>query len=283
MDGNAYSTALKLLALGFSVIPSGGKEEGKAPLVKWLGPQGTPPSGKQLQDWRDQFQPQLWGIVTNERIAVIDVDTPNRRVEFEVELGKPHIETPRGGAHWYINTAGHPLKTKVGVMQGVDVRAVGGFANVVGKNPLTGGEYKVITLPAPDNLIAWDRLSKWMLEALEGSRPAPKPKQGGVIPETTRNDTLTRMAGAMRHHGADQTAIEAALLKMNAAQCQPPLEDREVLAIAKSVARYEPKPDQPTHFNLIDHGNFDTSNWKYEASLAEFLKPDGEIDLSHVN
>ena len=29
--------------------------------------------------------------------------------------------------------------------------------------------------------------------------------------------------------------------------------------------------------------NFDTSNWKYEASLAEFLKPDGGIDLSHVN
>jgi len=268
MDGNAYSTAVKLLALGFSVIPSGGGDKGKAPLVNWEDFQDALPSAQQLPGWQDQFQPLLWGIVTNDHIAVIDVDTPNRRVEFEVELGKPHIETPRGGAHWYIDTAGHPLKTKVGIMPGVDVRGVGGFANVAGKNPLTGGEYKIVKLPAPDNLIAWDSLSKWILEALEDSRPATKPKQGGAIPETTRNDTLTRVAGAMRHHGADQTAIEAALLKMNTAQCQPPLEDREVLAIAKSVARYEPEPDQPMYFDPTDHGNGNAEHFRHLHILA---------------
>ena len=255
MNGNTYSTAVKLLALGYSVIPSGGGDKGKAPLVDWRGFQGAPPSEQQLHDWQDQLQPHLWGIVTNNRIAVIDADTPERRAELEVEVCEPHITTPRGGAHWYINTDGHPIKTMVGVLPGVDVRGVGGFVNAAGKNPLTGGEYKIVKLPAPDNLISWDRLPKWLLAALEDSKPATKPKQGVAIPETTRNATLTKIAGAMRRQGADQTAIEAALLEVNAAQCQPPLEEREVLAIAKSVARYEPEPDQPMYFDPTDHGN----------------------------
>jgi len=42
----------------------------------------------------------------------------------------------------------------------------------------------------------------------------------------------------MRRRGFDQAAIEAALLAENAAKCDPPLPEGEVLAIAKSVARY---------------------------------------------
>ncbi len=34
---DAYATAFKLLTLGFSVIPSGGVDKGKAPLVNWRG------------------------------------------------------------------------------------------------------------------------------------------------------------------------------------------------------------------------------------------------------
>ncbi len=129
---SALDIAFKLHTLGFSVIPSGGGDKGKAPLVNWQGFQGTPPSEQQLQDWQDQLQPQLWGIVTNDHIAVVDADTPETMAELEAEIGKPHVVTPRGGAHWYIDTAGHPMKTIAGLLPGVDVRGVGGFVNIAG-------------------------------------------------------------------------------------------------------------------------------------------------------
>jgi len=249
---DAYATAFKLLTLGFSVIPSGGGDKGKAPLVNWRDRQTTAPDKSQLEAWERQLKPRLWGIITNDRIAVIDADTPETRAQLEAELGEPHVVTPRGGAHWYLDTTGHPMKTVVGLLPGVDVRGVGGFVNIA------GGKYQILRLPVPgDTLIPCSKLPKRILAALNGGKPAPKAKQGTPIPDTTRNATLTSIAGAMRRKGADQPAIEAALLEINAGQCQPPLAESEVLRIAASVSRYEPKPDteQPAHFNLTDYGN----------------------------
>ncbi len=47
--GNAYATAFKLLTLGFSVIPSGGGDKHKAPLVKWREYEDTAPDESQLR------------------------------------------------------------------------------------------------------------------------------------------------------------------------------------------------------------------------------------------
>ncbi len=121
---SAYETAYKLLTLGFSVIPSG--PEHKAPAVEWKQYQTTPPNEIQLQEWESQFHPPLWGIVTNENLAVIEADTAQMRLELSAELGEPNVLSPRGGAHWYIDTTGHPIKTVAGLLPGVDSR--GGVA-----------------------------------------------------------------------------------------------------------------------------------------------------------
>ena len=97
--GDAYATAFKLLTLGFSVIPSGGGDKGKAPLVNWRDHQDTAPDENQLKTWQDQLKPRLWGIVTNDRIAVIDADTPETRAALEAELGEPYVTTPCGGVN----------------------------------------------------------------------------------------------------------------------------------------------------------------------------------------
>ncbi|MFC1937218.1 phage/plasmid primase, P4 family [Chloroflexota bacterium] len=249
---NNYATAFKLLTLGFSVIPSGGGDKHKAPLVNWREWQGKAPDDDRLERWQMDLNPALWGIVTNHRVAVIDADTPETRVQLEAELGDPHVITPRGGAHWYIDTTGHPVKTVAGLLPGMDIRGVGGFVNIA------GGKYQILRLPVPgDTLIPWDELPKHIIAAIEGSKPAHEKKQGAPIPEKTRNATLASIAGAMRRKGANQSAIESALLEINAKQCQPPISESEVLKIAKSVSRYEPErdTDQPEHFNLTDYGN----------------------------
>jgi uncharacterized protein (DUF927 family) len=58
------------------------------------------------------------------------------------------------------------------------------------------------------------------------------------IAEGARNETLFRLAAALRAKGLAAEAIEAALLVENAAKCVPPLPEDEVRAIARSVGRY---------------------------------------------
>jgi hypothetical protein len=60
------------------------------------------------------------------------------------------------------------------------------------------------------------------------------------IAEGKRNSTLTKIGGAMRRHAATEEAILAALIEENQTQCDPPLSDKEVRQIAKSVSKYEP-------------------------------------------
>ena len=62
--------------------------------------------------------------------------------------------------------------------------------------------------------------------------------QGTPIAEGSRNVALASLAGSMRSRGMTASAIEAALLAHNQERCNPPLPDKEVRHIARSVARY---------------------------------------------
>ena len=64
--------------------------------------------------------------------------------------------------------------------------------------------------------------------------------ESAIIPVSRRNATLTSLAGTMRRRGMSGEAIQAALLEENTKRCEEPLDDAEVEAIARSVARYEP-------------------------------------------
>ena len=225
-----FTTAFELHSWGYSVIPSGGGDSGKQPLVEWADYQTGQPTDEQMYDWNNTLSPPLWGIVTNSTVAVIDADTPQARTELETELGEPHVITPRKGGHFYINTAEHTMPTRTGILPGVDIRGEGGFVNIVGNG------YEIITLPHYDTLIPYERIPERIVSALNERKPQIEPEQ--PIIEGQRNDTLTRMAGAMRGQGFGQQEIETALLMVNRSRCQPPLQDAEVHKIATSIARY---------------------------------------------
>jgi len=176
MKNSLFDTVFKLHTLGYSMIPSGG---GKAPIVQWQRYQDNPADEAQLQAWNDELKPALWGIVTNGKIAVIDADTAETKEAVIKELGPPHVETPRGGAHWYIDTTGHPLKTVAGLLPGIDCRGVGGFVNIA------GGKYTINTLPVAEALIPFDKLPQRIKAACNGSKPAgvTKVTKDAPIPE----------------------------------------------------------------------------------------------------
>lgn len=237
-----FDQAFKLLTLNYSVLPSGGGDTGKAPLVDWAEFQARTPTDEELQSWQKRFNPKLWGIVTGaiSGLVVVDADTIEARRALEQEIGSPHVITPRGGCHYYFKFPEHSVKTVAGILPGVDIRADGGFVNIIGSNP-KGGSYQVLSLPTPDTLLPWSSLPDRIRVALNGARPLlqTEPEIGYMV-EGHRNSMLTSLAGAMRRRGSGQAAIEAALRAENDTRCQPPLPDKEILVIIKSILKYDP-------------------------------------------
>ena len=235
----AKLTAYNLLVnFAYSVIPSGGGPTGKSPLVPWEEYQRIAPELEDVQHWDEELKPSLWGVVTGEIscVVVVDIDKPELRAMFD-ELGlSPHIKTPRQGYHYWFRHPGHPVKTKAGLLPGVDIRGDGGFVNVIGRRK--DGVYTVLIPPSPDAIYPWDKLPRRIAIALNGRKPRPTPREERVISEGKRNSKLASLAGAMRRQGLTQNALTDALLAINAAQCRPPLEEREVIEIARSIARY---------------------------------------------
>jgi len=134
---DAFAIAWKLHTLGFCVLPSGGGDSHKSPLVSWKEYQTRRPKDGEMLKWQDEFQPKLWGIVTGaiSGVVVVDADTPESRAKLEAELGPPHVVTPRGGGHWYFKHPGYHFKTVARILPGVDIRGDGGFLNIVGERP----------------------------------------------------------------------------------------------------------------------------------------------------
>lgn len=246
-----YNIAFRLLVSGFSVIPAG---ENKAPSVPWVARQVTPAAEAELETWEAGLKPPLWGIVTGavSGVVVVDADDAPSRAILENKGLEPHIITPRGGGHYYFKHPGKPIKTCVGLLPHLDIRADGGYCNVVGKSKL--GEYKIIKLPAQDNLYPFSELPAEIVKAMTApSELTTKPAEPMI--EGQRNSRLTSIAGAMRRQGTDQEAITTALLAINEAQCQPPLPDTEVKAIAKSTSRYTPQPTPEPKEEAPDNGH----------------------------
>lgn len=239
-----FEVAWKLLILGFSVVPSGGGETGKAPIVAWTEYQERQATEGEVQSWQDTQAPRLWGIVTGSisGVVVFDCDTAQARGLFDGL--RPHVVTPRGGAHFYFKHPGHHVKTVAGLLAGLDVRGDGGFVNVAGSR--SDGDYRVEIVPTRDTLYALAQLPPQVQAALAEADKPPTIAPSTLIREGDRNSRLTTLAGSMRRQGAEREAIEAALLEANRSQCQPPLSESEVRAIVKSILRYEPQTPSST-------------------------------------
>lgn len=233
MNKDQYDFAHKMLTLGYPVIPCGGGESGKASLVHWKEWQGKKPDDGQLEEWYHKLNPTHWAVVTNADLGVVDADTPEARANLEQSLGAPHFTTPRGGAHWYVDTRGHPLRTDTRVMEGVDTRGQGGYAIFNGRG------YTCHNLPIPGQIPTFDMLPPAIKDRSNGQKPRGEAvPESETIPQGRRNATLIKIAGGMRKQGLTIEAIDEALQAINLKSCDPPLGKDEVAAIAESSRRW---------------------------------------------
>ena len=98
----------------------------------------------------------------------------------------------------------------------------------------------------------------WLLEIFPKPESSISPASGepepGRIPEGQRNTTLASMAGSMRRPGFGQGAITDALLRENRERCDPPLSDKEVEDIARSIGSYPAGSTPIDSTRMVDSG-----------------------------
>ena len=122
------------------------------------------------------------------------------------------------------------------IAPGLDIRGDGGYVVAPPSVHPSGRAYEWLDF---DAVIA--SAPAWLLQKVitqQRRNNAAPAAEIGILPEGTRNDGLTRLAGALRRKGGSQEHIEVELLAANTRRCCPPLPDNEVRKIAASVAKY---------------------------------------------
>ena len=249
-SNDIFPTVIKLLELGYSMIPSGGGEKGKSPLYPWTEYQKRLPTRRELDNWQFRDHPTLWGWVTGQAsgMVVLGSDSPKMTERLEALGIKPHIITP-AGAHFLFRSPGHNIVTRAEILPKLDVRADGGFANCLGTRP-DGGTYTIAIWPTRDTLYDWDILRKdpELWEVVNEGSAKTRPTATGHEPRKRifkgegRNQALTREAGRLIRIYKEPAIVKPMIWAYNQAVCVPPLtEDENARTWEKSLEKWAAK------------------------------------------
>ena len=179
---------------------------------------------------------------------VVDVDGPAGWRSWELlglgrEMDTLAVMTGRG-RHFYFLHPGRTIKTRAGVLPGVDVRADGAAGSIVAppSNHANGSVYTFV-----DEAVAMRRLPNVLLDVLSRdgdierqmagkSTGANDDREEDFIPDGRRNEMLYKIGCAMRGRGSEYEEILEELMNVNNERCETPVSDNEVKGIAESAA-----------------------------------------------
>ncbi len=233
--------ALSYAARGWHVLPL--KPRAKIPLTPH-GVKDASADERQIRKWWRRCPSANIGIACGPSgLAVVDVDPRHGGdVRFEdhfptePETVNAFTGGTDGGRHYYF--VGHGEKTRE-IAPGLEIRGDGAYVVAPPSIHPSGNAYIWEVSSGPDD-VELAPLPAALHATGGGNASGPTSAVGDVIPEGERNAALTSLAGTMRRRGMDADEIGVALHAVNARRCVPPLDENEVQAIARSVARYEP-------------------------------------------
>ena len=244
--------------------------KGKHPRIKnWCEEATTDPA--KIKEWWDKTPSANIGIPMGERsgLVALDVDTRHHGEESLAILMDENDILPTtitattggGGKHYVFKyTEELALKNVVGFREGLDVRTQGGMIVAEPSLHHSGRTYQWDKGKSPFDIAAAD-MPAWLVAEIRkvGTKITTKKKSADNAPrkkiaEGGRNNHLTSLAGALRRKGLGEDAIVATLRAENADRLDPPLDDETVVAIAKSITRYQPE-DEAVDYKLTDVGN----------------------------
>ena len=270
---SALPYAVRYARLGWHVLPlnfltdagcSCGKPDcgspGKHPFSR-LAPHGLKDATidpATIAGWFRQHPQLNLGIRTGavSGIVVVDLDWDHEGIESFADLEKRYgnhpptvaVMTGGGGLHLYFRHPGGEVRNSASTLgPGVDVRGDGGFVVAPPSTHSSGTPYRWDGEGTPGRrdlapMPPW--VTARAIPPTSSRRYTPStvtlPGRFAPIPEGQRNSGLASIAGKARRMGADEQQLDEIVRKANAEACHPPLPEREVEAIARSIARYEP-------------------------------------------
>jgi len=259
--------------MGWKLLPVA---RDKKPLIMdWVN--AASDDAEQIMEWFERWPDANLGLATGRRsgVYVVDVDKKNDGPSRWQELLDRHGETSTatsmtggGGFHLFFEAPPFELPNSTGrLASGIDTRGDGGYVVLPPSVHESGKTYEwsswVKTRPLPN----------WISDAVRQPMPKSRPLTTGGIVEGVRNDTLARYAGALRNVGAGRDSIEAALSAINDATVDPPLPEREVRLIAKSISRYAPGEARGDALVVLD----DERKWVEYTGLELANLPEPEV------
>lgn len=225
---------------GWSVLPV--KPDEKRPyMTNWLQYTKTKPPKDKVLNWFHTLSGAGVGVVTGRvsNMVVLDVEsycpTPIEKL-LEMYPTQMYSRTGSGGYHLFYQ---YPMSmarvsNRVKLMDGVDLRADGGFIVLPPTLHPSGNRYQWISrgpLGAfPKQLLDMDSQPKtqqgegWITDLLHG------------VSEGGRNDACARLAGYFFKKGLTYDIVEALLMEWNERN-DPPLTAREMRTTIKSIER----------------------------------------------
>jgi len=226
--------------------------KGKKPLTKH-GVKNATRSKPALKAMANVHPEMNLGFRTGENfIYVVDLDVPKTESSkglsgeesLQKHFGKEFIfdhekylcaTTPSGGKHYFFKgDPNHPLTSKIGVLERVDIKGDGGYV-LVEPSKITQpsgkvGEYKFNNINNPIS-----PLLPWVIELIK--KPTTRPIGStnsdmdykeiiSGISQGKREQSIFTIACSMRKQGITQD-IATSFIKVVAERCQPPFPTRE--------------------------------------------------------
>jgi hypothetical protein len=194
-----------------------------------------------------------YGIATGKRsgLAVLDVDT-EEGLEEAKRRGLPPTLTvkTRRGYHFYLRIpANRELRSQV-LAPGLELKAEGAYVVGPGSAHPSGERYTVtrdLPLGAAPQWVLERPTRNFLSEGQGNPSTITAVLDGPRILEGERDTTLTRIAGKLHDGLRTVEEIGATLMAINEARCDPPLPERQVVKIARSIhARPPCKPSPAT-------------------------------------
>lgn len=240
--------AIKYLHQGWSVIPL--QPLGKKPaLQRWQQYQASRAEEAEVRKWWAAWPTANLGVVTGRAsggLLVLDVDGPEGRSSLRgLTLPVTPVVQTGNGYHYYFRSLAGGTANAVRVLPGLDVRGDGGYVVAPPSRHPSASLYAWVPELSPAD-VAIAPPPSWLLEALQARRKTPGRTadewavllaQG--VEEGQRNATLASLAGMLLRRGIKPLVVLSLLLGWNAGRCRPPLPDREVAAIVRSIAARE--------------------------------------------
>ena len=222
----------------------------------------------QIEAWWEQWPDANIGIATGDvsNLVVVDVDVVKGGESKEllidgldpVIFSTPKVKTGAGLHFYYRVPAGAAIKNSASRLgKSIDVRGDGGYVIAPPSKHKSGKEYEFLNAHLDILEFPAEWLNKLNQPIINSNSPNGNGSSNGsssfvvlpsypsvIVPEKidqgARNNELTRLAGVMRRSGFSEDAIFSALSSENQRICKPPLDDKELHQIARSIGSRAP-------------------------------------------